>query len=303
MAFNILTTKFKADKIINRTLDTSFLDLYYRKLPELLIEKTNVETPTDYFFCQDFANGKDLLILGSPNTKHKKIFKSAGKGKEGFDAAKISIGTCFFLQEKNKKVLCFRPNKAISSGKKSVLFPALNKIRRTYMSIFNEFTWIISPLPVHAKVEVVQDKKTSKTNNETSGFVEIDKNKITKEAKNLEKGIRKFKKETISRYKKGQTTTNDVAFTEVLIKTASLFLTELTQTDPDFSKQFSSLKKALPKNISQWKKILSSIQYRKKKKETFEAKKQLLKKVVDQMNTNRTEIKNILKRVNLKKIN
>ena len=96
MAFKI-SPKFKVGDIKSKSLDMAFVGKYYKAVQQTLIKRTSVEDPTDYFFCQDFTGGEPLLVFGTPTAGHKKFFKDAGKGKEGFDKSQISAGSCFVL--------------------------------------------------------------------------------------------------------------------------------------------------------------------------------------------------------------
>lgn len=306
MAFEIIK-KFKPDKIKNRNLDTGFLDKYYKNLQQLLIQKTNLTSKTDYFFCEDFAVGEHLLVLGNQTENHKKVFKNAGKGKDGFDKTKISMGTCFILDEKGKKILCIEANTTLAKGKKNDVMKALNKMRRAHMKQINDVRWLTSPLMANAQdpsvIEVVEEEQTSTGSNNSDQPVVINKGEIVQKAKNLKKGIQKLVKDVIPRFKKREATTNDAAFVKALRKAGLLFLTNLTQTEPGLDEKFSSHKEILENSLPQWKTLESRIHSQKTKKETTAAQKQSLKKVVDQMNVTRAEIKTILKRINLKKLN
>ena len=126
MAFKIVQ-KIKPAQIQDKTLDPAFLKKYYKQLQQLLIKKTDQENPTGYFFCVDYSGDDNLLIMGKQTPAYLKIFRAAGKGKDGFDKKKVSIGNCFILDEKGKKVLCLMPNPSLAKGKKQLVLKALKK--------------------------------------------------------------------------------------------------------------------------------------------------------------------------------
>ncbi|BDS09356.1 hypothetical protein [Aureispira anguillae] len=309
MAFKI-TLKLKAEQIKNRSIDVSFLDKYYKGLQQLLIQNTNVETTTDYFFCENFMDGKDLLVMGDQTEGHKKVFKAAGKGNEGFDKSKISMGSCFILEEKDKKILCIQANNSLAKGKKAPILKALKKMQRSFMKQIHEVRWLNAPLMVDAqdpsKVESATPAAAaaaaaeSANDTTTAQAPQISTDEVVKKAKDIKRGLEKLVNDVIPRYKKRHATANDAAFVNALRKAGLIFLTNLTQTDAATSKKFASQKKILEKGIPKWKKLETAIHSQKTRNETSAAIKQSLHKVVKRMNETRSEIKEILKRVDLK---
>lgn len=308
MAFKI-TPKFKPELIKNRSLDTGLFSKYYKDLQDLLINKTGIETTTEYFFCQDFSNGEDLLIMGTQTENHKRVFKAAGKGKEGFDKNKVSMGSCFILNENGRKVLCIQANASLAKAKKAPVLKSLKKMQRAFMKQINEVRWLDAPLMQDAvdatKVEQVSNPERSTDSSSTASEAaeqapQIPAREIEKKAKDLKKGVDKLNNDVIPRYKKRLATATDAAFVKALRKAGLIFLTNLTQTDGETRKKFSAQVKGLQKSIPQWKKLEAKIHSQKTRNEASAALKQSLKKVVERMNATRTEIKELLKRVDLK---
>jgi len=73
VAFKIIP-KINPTEIQDRSLDIGFLGKYYKQLQQLLIQKTTAETPTDYFFCEEFSGGEDLLVMGDQTMAYQKVF-------------------------------------------------------------------------------------------------------------------------------------------------------------------------------------------------------------------------------------
>ncbi|WP_052597467.1 hypothetical protein [Aureispira sp. CCB-QB1] len=301
MAFNILT-KFKPDQIKSRNLDTGFLSKYYKGIQNILIQKTHVEQTTEYFFCENYTADEHLLVFGTPTATQKMLFKAAGKGQEGFDKTKVSMGTCFILNEKGSKVLCLYPNLSLAKGKKASVMRTLKKMQRTSLKLIDEIRWLDAPLMVDSedpsKIEQVVDPNTSNTENNQTVLVSTEE--IVDKAKNLKRGIEKLVKDVMPRYKKRETTNNDAAFVKALRKAGHLFLAQLTQTDEKTRNSFTSQKKVLESGLPQWKELESRIHSQKSKAESRATLKKSLLGVVEKMNERRSEIKTILKRVNLK---
>jgi hypothetical protein len=299
VAFPILK-KFKPDLIKSRNLDTSILGMYYKGVQNLLVSKTNAEQTTEYFFCESYESDKHLFIVGTPTPAQKKLFKAAAKGLEGFDKSKISIGSCFILEKDNKNVLCLYPNKALSQGKKKPVLTNLKKIQRASWKQIYKIDWLLSPVVVDAqdssKVESAEDDPQPAKEQ----TVLVTREVIVTKAKELKRGIKKLVKDVMPRYKKRETTDKDAAFIKALRKAGSLFLADLTQTDEKTRSSFSSQKKTLTSGLPQWKELEARIHALKGKAESTAVLKQSLLKVIEKMNADRTEIKTILKRVNLK---
>ena len=304
---------FKPDQIKSRNLDTKILGMYYKTLQQLLIEKTSVEQTTDYFFCEDYALDKHLFIAGMPTAGHKKVFKGAAKGEEGFDKSKVSIGSCFVLNEDGKNILCLYPNITLSKGKKKTVLTTLRKIQRSSWKQIKEVRWLMSPLVVDAqdesKVESAAGASepgttgTGTTKTGTAGAGEtpkVSKEDVISKAKELKRGIKKLVKDVMPRYKKRETTENDAAFVKALRKAGHLFLAQLPLTDAKTREQFSSQKKTLESGLPQWKELESRIHSQTDKVASNAALKKSLLEVVEKMKASRSEIKTILKRVNLK---
>jgi hypothetical protein len=299
VAFQILK-KFKPDLIKSRNLDTSILSMYYKGVQQLLIGKTSVEQTTDYFFCENYEADKHLFVVGNPTAAQKKLFRAACKGEEGFDKKKVSIGSCFILEENNKKILCLYPDTTLSKGKKGAILKNLRIIQRASWKEIYKINWLTAPLIVDAqdstKVESAVDNK------EPIKKVEplVTKEDLIAKAKDLKRGIKKLVKDVMPRYKKRETTDKDAAFVNALRKAGHLFLAQLPQTDEKTQNRFSSQKKTLESGLPQWKELETRIHSLKGKAEsTVELKKSLLA-TVEKMKATRTEIKEILKRVDLK---
>ena len=301
MAFQ-LSKKFKADQIKSRNLDTKILIKHYKDAEQLLVSSTSVEQTTDFFFCNEFASGEHLLVIGTPSAAQKLVFRGAAKGENGFDKKSITIGTCFILEEEGKKILCFYPNKSLSKGKKKDFLAALKKIHQRYWGLIHKVRWLTAPIMVDAqdssKVEtVVEEEKPGATES-----VQVPKEEVIEKAKNLKRGIEKLVKDVMPRYKKRETTTNDAAFVKALRKAGHLFLAQLPLTDEKTRNHFSSQKQTLESGLPQWKELEARIHSQKDKVASTAALKTSLLEVIEKMKTNRSEIKTILKRVNLKQL-
>lgn len=300
MAFKIIA-KFKPEQIKSRNLDTSFLKNYYKGVQKILVKKTSVEQTTPYFFCADYAEKTHLFILGNPTANHRKLFKDAAKGEEGFEKTKISMGSCFILDEDGVRTLCLYPNITLSKGKKKPVIRTLKKILRTYMDQIHEIRWLETPLIVDAedssKVESATDDDSSKKQTAL-----INKDDITQKANELNRGIEKLVKDVMPRYKKRETTDTDAAFVKALRKAGHLFLAQLPLTDESTRSSFSSQKKILESGLPQWKDLEARILSQKGKVENTAALKKSLLKVIEKMNESHDEIKTILQRVDLKSL-
>lgn len=301
MAFQI-KKKFKSDHIKSRNLDTKILGMYYKELQQMLLDNTNVEQTTDYFFCADYAVDEHLFILGMPTAGQKKVFKAAAKGEEGFDKKKISIGSCFILKENKKNILCLYPNQTLSKGKKPDVLNTLRKIQRSSWKQIHGIRWLTSPLIMDAedpsKVETVVDDSISKKEQAP----QISKDAVITKAKNIKRGIEKLLKDVMPRYKKRETTPNDAAFVKALRKEGHLFLAQLPLTDNKTIELLASQKVALESNLPKWKDLEGRIRSQKNKGESKAELRKSLLTVIKKMKTKRNEIKTILKRVNLKQL-
>jgi hypothetical protein len=127
VAFKIIQ-KIKPDQIQDKTLDTAFLKKYYRQLQKMLVLKTSPDNPTGYFFCADYSEGEDLLIMGNQTPSYLKVFRAAGKGKDGFDKASVSIGNCFVLVEGTKKNTLHYAQPFFGEGQKNARSQSPQKI-------------------------------------------------------------------------------------------------------------------------------------------------------------------------------
>lgn len=301
MAFQ-LSKKFKADQIKNRSLDTKILIKHYKDAGQLLIDSTTIEQTTNFFFCSEFAASEHLLVIGTPSAAQKLVFRAAAKGEDGFDKKKISIGTCFILEEEGKKVLCFFPNKSLSKGKKKDFLAAVKKIHQRYWGLIDKIRWLTAPIMVEdsSKVETTEEKEEEKPG--TTQTVQVPKEEVIEKAKNLKRGIEKLVKDVMPRYKKRETTPNDAAFVKALRKAGHLFLAQLPLTDEKTRAYFSTQKQTLESGLPQWKELETRIHSQKNKVESTAALKASLLGVIEKMKVNRTEIKTILKRVNLKQL-
>lgn len=334
MAFKI-SPKFKVGDIKSKSLDTAFLGKYYKAVQQTLLKKTSVEQQTDYFFCQNFSDGEPLLVFGTASAAHKKTFKEASKGNDGFDKNHVSIGTCFVITEDNKRILCLQPNTSLGKAKKAPSLKILNKMRKQQMKQFEEIRWLDAPLMVGVDGEVEEvhteneegtvsgtnegstssDTSTSEpqpTSRSTGGgsssqdssdegsTAMVPRDDVVKRAQELQKGIDKLKNDLMPRYKEQQVTPRDGAFVKALRKAALIFLTKLSQTDEKTQSEFASNKEYLDVALPQWKDLESRLGNYKASKEMREELKASLEKAVESMNDMRKEIKELLKRVNLK---
>lgn len=301
MAFQ-LSKKFKADQIKSRNLDTTILVKHYKEIEQQLLDSTTVGKATDFLFCKEYAADQHLLAIGTPSAAQKLVFKAAAKGEEGFEKTNIVIGSCFILDTDGKKVLCFHPNKSLSKGKKKDFIPVLKKIQQRYWGQIHKIRWLTAPIIVDSqdssKVETVLDKGESVTKQSA----QVSKEDIVEKAKNLKRGIDKLVKDVMPRYKKRETSSNDAAFVKALRKAGHLFLAQLPLTDEKTRNYFSSQKQTLESGLPQWKELESRIHSQKNKVEGTAVLKASLLEVIEKMKMNRTEIKTILKRVNLKEL-
>lgn len=301
MAFKIIH-KFKSEQIKSRNLDTSFLDKYYKGVQKLLLQKTDVEKTTEYFFCENYTADEHLFIIGTPSSAHKKLFKSAGKGGEGFDKTKISIGTCFILDEDGNKVLCLLPNLALARGKKASILKTLKKMQRTSLKLIDEIRWLDAPLMVDAqdssKIESVVDPVATGDSGTPKQAIQISEEDIVAKSNDLKRAIEKLVKDVMPRYKKRETTDSDAAFVKALRKAGYLFLAQLPQADENTQNRLAAQKKRLETGLPQWKELEARIHSQ--KGENTGVSKQSLLKVIKTMNERRDEIKAILKRTNIK---
>ena len=331
MAFKI-APRLKPEAIKTKSLEMKLLPKYYKMLQSLLLTGTNVETTTDYFFCDEYADGEPLLIMGNATPAYKKVFREAGKGQEGFDKTKISGGKSFILKEDKKTILCIQPDASLGKGKKLAVTKALTKLKRAYMKQIDEVRWLDAPLMATADgsgVESTTSTEESSTGTEPApeqttdtttsnpqpeqssgtqsgssdqGPMPIDRDDIVKRAQDLQRGIRKIKDDVMPRYKNEETTPKDAEFVKAMRKAGLLFLTKLTQADSETKKEFNTNKEFLDQALPQWKDLEERLQNSKNRKEMREALKEKLETTVNQMNDIRKQIKEILERTDIKKL-
>lgn len=333
MAFKIIP-KIKAEDIKSKALDGKILPKYYKALQQSLIKKTNKEIMTDYFFCEDFAEGSPLLVMGTATPAYKKIFREAGKGKNGFDKSKVSGGKSFILKEDNKVILCLQPDASLGKGKKIPTIKALTKLKKAFMKQIDEVRWLDAPLsaaPEEADQTPSTEQQTdtraeNRTNSNTSTTSSssqpspsretstdqggttgtkppiIGRDDIVKRAKDLQRGIRKIKDDVMPRYKKQETTPKDGDFVNAMYKAGTLFKSKLTQTDQATKAEFKSNVEFLDKALPQWKELESRLRNSKDRAKTRATLKKKLETTVQTMNEIRQQIKDILKRTDLKKM-
>jgi len=243
--------------------------------------------------------------MGKQTAAYKKVFKAAGKGKDGFDKANISIGTCYILNENGANILCIHANSSMSKGKKPIVLKALKKMMRGSMKKIKEVRWMDGAVVVDAtndkKVESAKSD-SDKDSSATGGEPLVKKDEIVKRTKELIKGIQKLKQDIMPRYKKRETTDRDAAFVKALRKAGLMYMSKLTQTDEATSKKFNSQKEQLEKGLPQWKELEAKILSQKSKAEATAELKKELKGAVSRMNQTRKEIKELLKRVKLKSL-
>lgn len=333
MAFKIIP-KIKAEDIKTKALDGKILPKYYKALQQSLIKKTDQELMTDYFFCEDFAEGKPLLVMGTATPAYKKIFREAGKGKNGFDKSKVSGGKSFILKEGNKAILCLQPDPSLGKGKKIPTIKALTKLKKAFMKQIDEVRWLDAPLSAtpaeenqdssteqqtDANTESRTTSDTSTTSNsseqpqtrgtttnqdETTGAKPpiVQRDDIVKRAKDLQRGIRKIKDDVMPRYKKQETTPKDGDFVNAMYRAGTLFKSKLTQTDKATKAEFKSNVEFLDKALPQWKELEDRLRNSKDRAEMRATLKEKLETTVQTMNKIRQQIKDILKRTDLKKM-
>ena len=80
MAFKIIQ-KIKPDQIQDKSLDVGFLKKYYRQLQKMLVMKTDPQNPTGYFFCADYSDGEDLLVMGNQTPAYLRYLGQRAKEK------------------------------------------------------------------------------------------------------------------------------------------------------------------------------------------------------------------------------
>ncbi len=314
MAFKIIQ-KIKPDQIQDKTLDTGFLKKYYKQLQQLLVKKTSPKNPTGYFFCHEFSGKEDLLIMGKQSPAYLKVFRAAGKGKDGFDKKKVSIGNCFILIENNKKILCLLPNPSLAKGKKMTVLKAMKKLRKSSMKQIADIRWLDAPLKMDAEEDSGEEAAQPQPKKQDSGDSKggggsaskdegneplVSKDEIVKRTKELQKGIAKLKNDIVPRFKKKETTPRDAAFVKALRKAGNLLIGKLMQADPKVSAKFSSQKEQLKKGMPQWEKLETQILGQKTKAEATDSIKKELRGAVKRMNETRNQIKELLKKVNFK---
>lgn len=305
MAFKI-AQKIKPEQIQDRSLDMGFIAKYLKQMQQMLVKKTTPETPTDYFFCMNYTDGKNLLILGNHAPAYKKVFKELAKGKHGFDKGEISIGKCFTLRENGATILCIQHNGSMSKGKKGPILKEFKKLQRTTLKLFKEVRWmdgaVVSDTEDKGKVETVSDTASPSSGTTTStGTGEesaplVSGKEVVTRIKQLQQGVDKLKKDVLPRFKKRQTSAKDAEFVKALRKAASIVLTKITQTDEKTANQLDSQKQQIEKALPQWKDLEAKIVNLKSRGDEVDA----IKGVIKEMNEKRAKIKEILKRVNLK---
>ena len=314
MAFKIIQ-KIKPDQIQDKSLDMGFLKKYYRQLQKMLVMKTDPQNPTGYFFCADYSDGEDLLVMGNQTPAYLKVFRAAGKGKDGFDKKNVSIGNCFILIEGNKKVLCVLPNPSLAKGKKMLVLKALKKLRKSAMKQIAEIRWLNAPLVQEEEAIETSDASSSQNQPATSSATSkgtaskdasktatpaVGKEEIVKKTKELQKGIKKLKNDIMPRYKKKESTERDAAFVKALRKAGNLFLSKLLLADPKLVAKFSAQRAQLQKGIPQWEALENKILGQKDHVATQGSMREELKATVQRMNETRATIKTLIKKVNFK---
>ena len=311
MAFKIIQ-KIKPDQIQDKTLDTAFLKKYYRQLQKMLVMKTNPQNPTGYFFCADYSEGEDLLIMGNQTPAYLKVFRAAGKGKDGFDKKNVSIGNCFILIEGTKKILCVLPNPSLAKGKKMLVLKALKKLRKSAMKQIAEIRWLNAPIsqdeeatdsassPKQPEASSSKTKGTASKDASETATAAVSKEEIVQKTKELQKGIKKLKNDIMPRFKKKASTERDAAFVKALRKAGNLFLTKLMLADPKIVAKFSAQREQLQKGIPQWETLENKILGQKEGQAAQASLRQELKATVQRMNETRATIKKLLKKVNFK---
>jgi len=304
VAFKIIQ-KIKPKEVKSRDLDMSFIKKYLKQVQTKLIKNTKPEVTTDYYFCRNYDGDQDLLVIGKHAPAYKKIFKETAKGKHGFDKADISIGKCFALEENGKYVLCIYHNKSASKGKKGQILRALKKLQRKALKKFSEIRWLDKPMMSSAtdeddaeQVDDQQDTATGTADATQESEPLVSGEEVVTRMKQLKQGIDKLKKDVMQRFKKRETTPKDAAFVKALRKAGNIVLTKLMQTDEKTANKLADQQKQLEKALPQWKDLEGKIENQKSKEEIVDE----LKGVVKELNEKRTKIKEILKRVNLKKL-
>ncbi len=130
----------------------------------------------------------------------------------------------------------------------------------------------------------------------------VERDDIVKRAKDLQRGIRKIKDDVMPRYKKQETTPKDGDFVNAMYKAGLLFKSKLTQSDKDTKAEFKSNIEFLDKALPQWKELEERLRNSKDRAEMRAVLKEQLETTVKAMNEIRQQVKDILKRTNLKKL-
>ena len=221
----------------------------------------------------------------------------------------------------------------MGKGKKTPTLKALNKMRRQSLKQFSQVRWLDAPMIVNADGEVEEANETengadagaatgntdSNDQNATTGTTTasstanqgseesgdsamVPRADIAKRAEELKRGIDKLQNDLMPRYREQQITPRDGAFVKALRKAGTLFLTKLTQTDDKTKSDFASNKEFLDRAMPQWQELERRIGSRKANEKNRDSLKATLENAVKNMNEMRNEIKDLLKRVNLKTI-
>lgn len=321
MAFKIIP-KIKPAKIQDRSLDVKFLDKYYKQLQLQLIKLTGPENQVPYFFCDEFSDGKPLLVMGTQTAAYKNIFKAAGKGKDGFDKTKVSIGTCYVKDEDGGKVLCICPNMTLGKGKKMAVVKALTKIKRSAMKRIKDIRWMTSA-EAAAGEETEEKESKGESSRDTTGNKDqqkegqqtstgtgegskeeerTDPKELNKSLGDIKKGVERLQKDVMPRYKEKAATKKDAAFVKALRKAALLFLAKLARASEKVNEKLAKQKSDLERGIPQWEELEKRIGSQKTQSQENETLKKSLQEAVNRMNEYRTNIKKLLEQVDLKSL-
>ncbi len=303
MAFKIIP-KIKADKLQDRSLDIKMMDKYYKAVQKVIIQKTSPEVPTDYYWCNDYAEGDSVFVFGTHNPTFKKVFKETAKGQHGFEKTNISIGECFALKENEQLILCVRHNATQSKGKTAELLRAFKKLLRKQFKGFADVRLIEGALVADADgkghTEVEPEPTTTASSTTATGGVDVppvvSREEIEKRGKQLQEGIKKLKNDVVPRFKKNETGKQDAAFVQALRKAASVWLAKLAQADSDTASKASDQQEKLQRVLPQWQDLENRIANNKTKSDSRKARRATVK----EMNQKRKRIKQLLKKVDLK---
>lgn len=140
-------------------------------------------------------------------------------------------------------------------------------------------------------------QSTQKQETEKVAAVKVDE--IVKRTKDIKKALSMLKNDIMPRYKKRETTARDASFVNALIKAGNLYITKLNLAEDKVVQKFNDQKNQISKGLPQWELLAKKIEENKEGNGKDTSLRTELKKSIQQINTYRDEIKEILKRVKL----